>query len=269
MAARFNTTLVWCCNALLGWATLVLLTDLGVGDQRRWPSEQQRGPFSFHADFPLESQTSLLAEVSALQADLHETLGIGPPQEPIHFFWFARKSTYRDYLSLYFQDVPHRRALYIKRAGPGMVFAYEQANFAEDVRHESTHALLHSVLPMVPLWLDEGLAEYFEVPASKRSSGHTHLVSIRWANRFRSPPSLERLEQIVEMQELGSTEYRDAWSWVHFLLHGPPAAENALRSYLHELQAGIVPEPISARLRRALPNLEQRYVDHFRAWSPQ
>jgi hypothetical protein len=252
------------CGLLL---TLPFASRVSFSAELRWPSEHQRGPFIFHSDFSLASHASLIAEVIALQADLRELLGVGPPQEPIHYFWFSRKSTYVDYLSLYFDDVPHRRALYIKRAGPGMVFAYEQASFAEDIRHESTHAILHSVLPMVPLWLDEGLAEYFEVPAEERATGHAHMASLRWSIRFRSPPPLGRLERIVEMQQLGAAEYRDAWSWVHFCMHGPPVAGEELNRFLRELQAGIVPEPMSARLKRALPDLDQLYVEHFRAWS--
>jgi hypothetical protein len=44
-----------------------------------------------------------------------------------------------------------------------MVFAYRGEDFETDLRHECTHALLNAALPVVPLWLDEGLAEYFEV----------------------------------------------------------------------------------------------------------
>ena len=37
-----------------------------------------------------------------------------------------------------------------------------------DLRHELTHALLHGVLKDVPLWLDEGLAGFFELPPDAR-----------------------------------------------------------------------------------------------------
>ena len=45
-----------------------------------------------------------------------------------------------------------------------MVYTYWGNRIQQDLRHELTHAILHSVLKDVPLWLDEGLAEYFEVP---------------------------------------------------------------------------------------------------------
>ena len=57
----------------------------------------------------------------------------------------------------------------MKGRGPGKVFAYKSKALPVDVRHEGTHGLLHAALPMVPLWLDEGLAEYFEVPGRQPS----------------------------------------------------------------------------------------------------
>ena len=55
--------------------------------------------------------------------------------------------------------------------------AYRNPEFGNDLRHECTHALLHAVLPAVPLWLDEGLAKYFEVQRASRAYGHPYLSS--------------------------------------------------------------------------------------------
>ena len=54
-----------------------------------------------------------------------------------------------------------------------LVYTYWGDRIQQDLRHELTHALLHSVLKDVPLWLDEGLAEYFELPpASWKGVNH-------------------------------------------------------------------------------------------------
>ena len=39
------------------------------------------------------------------------------------------------------------------------VYAYWGDRVAEDLRHEVTHGYLHTMVPHVPLWLDEGLAQ--------------------------------------------------------------------------------------------------------------
>ena len=67
----------------------------------------------------------------------------------------------------------------------------------EDLRHEATHALLHVAVGDLPLWLDEGLAEYFEVhrrpsrPATPSTSpGCPRTSATGWT------PDLARLETL-------------------------------------------------------------------------
>lgn len=234
----------------------------------RWPDERAAGPFICHADFSLEEHTGLLVEMSRLQRDLNRSLKIQAPTERIHLFLFRRKSTYQKYVKQYFPTVPTRRALFIKERGPGMVFAYRSDDFEEDVRHESTHALLHASLPLVPLWLDEGLAEYFEVVQQERAYGHSHLSSVRWAARFGQSPKIESLEQLRDLSEMGQTQYRHAWAWVHFMLHGPEEAKEELVRYLADIQAHTPPGHLSRRLRARLPRLEVQFREHFRNWKP-
>ncbi|MBI2478141.1 MAG: hypothetical protein HYV60_05695, partial [Planctomycetia bacterium] len=148
--------------------------------EANWPDEKSAGGFHCHADFELDRFEPLWAQMAVLQQDITRELRVPSASEPIHLFLFERKGTYEEYVNLHFPGVPYRRALFIKERGPGMVFAFLNNEFETDVRHESTHALLHAALPVVPLWLDEGLAEYFEVPASERAHGSPHLSKVTW-----------------------------------------------------------------------------------------
>lgn len=232
--------------------------------QTRWPDEREAGPFRCHADFSLEGQEPLLDELALLQKDLTTTLSARESREPVHLFLFQTRATYQAYLKQYFPKVPYRRALYMKARGPGMVFAWQGAEFEIDVRHESTHALLHAWLPSVPLWLDEGLAEYFEVPRNTRAGGNPHLEVVRAQAASGPLSSLAELESLTDIGEMGVSEYRAAWAWVHFLLHGPREVREEFLRYLGELETGGDPGPLSERLRRRLPDLDRRLADHFR-----
>jgi hypothetical protein len=181
-------------------------------------------------------------------------------------FLFETKSTYQDYIRRYFPNVPARQALFIKERGPGMVFAYRSQDFEVDLRHECTHALLHAALPMVPLWLDEGLAEYFEVRAEQRARHHPHLNKIRWAARLGQLPRVQELEEIHSLSDMGQDEYRNAWAWVHFMLHGSAEANSELIQFVGEIQSHAPPGVLSERLERRLPDLHLRFADHFRTW---
>lgn len=231
-----------------------------------WPDERVAGDFHCHADFELERFKPLLEQLARLQKDITRELRVPAASEPIHLFLFERKSTYEDYLGLHFQGVPFRRALFIKERGPGMVFAYLNSEFETDVRHESTHAILHTAFPVVPLWLDEGLAEYFEMPASDRAHHHPHLSKVTWSARFGSTPSLQELEQIGSLSNMGATQYRHAWAWVHFMLHGPAEAHAELVSYLTAIQSLSPPGVLSERLHSRIPDLDARFREHFRNW---
>jgi hypothetical protein len=232
----------------------------------QWPDEYQTGQLICHADFSLAPYRELLHSIPQLQQELVQTLGLLPSHESVHLFLFEKQSTYQTYLKQYFPDVPSRKALFIKGRGPGMVFAHLGEGFETDLRHECTHALLNAALPVVPLWLDEGLAEYFEVAADRRVHGNPHLFWVKWNARFGQTPRLEALEGVRDLKEMGRARYRQAWSWVHFMLHGPPEAHEELQRFLGDIQALTPPGQLSQRLHQRLPKLEQRYLDHFRNW---
>ncbi len=155
--------------------------------------------------------------------------------------------------------------MFIKSNSPGNVFAYVSPEFDVDLRHESTHAVLHAMLPMVPLWLDEGLAEYFEMPASQRASANPHLKQVCRSVRWRRPPELSRLEQLTSIDQMGIDEYRQAWSWVHFMLHGPSWARQILIDYFRSIERHELPPPLSESLARSY-DVNAEYVRHFRRW---
>ncbi len=250
------------------FAILLLLAGTGGAAEPtvRWPAEKKLDGVVCHADFPLDEYEGLLGEISRLRRDVVKTLDLDLPRQPIYILLFAKQSTYQAYLQRWFPEVGYRRALFIKQDGRGMVFAYRHTELATDLRHESTHAVLHSCLPDVPLWLDEGLAEYFEMPPYKRAHGNQYLVPVKWNARRGAVPSLEQLEQLDDMQQMGLREYRHAWAWVHFLLHGSPAARDELIAYLNEIAAGKQPGPLSQRLADRMENLYGVAAGHFQTW---
>ena len=236
-----------------------------LGASRSWPDQRVVGPWICHADFSLDQYVGLLRELAQLEGDLDRILGVGGPHESVHLYLFARKSTYERYLAQHFPNVPKRRALFIKGRGPGMVFAYVSRSFDIDLRHECTHALLHATLPMVPLWLDEGLAEYFEVPTGQREWDNPHLAAVRRRLRFRAPASIVDLESVDSVEQMGARHYRSAWAWVHFMLHGPEDVRSELIGFLGDIRAHTPPGKLSRRIQRRNAEVQNSFVAHFRS----
>ena len=180
------------CVAVLTWipigrvalALAILAGWIDRGESAGWADARIAGPFIFRADFSLAGLEGILDGFGSLQPDLVQFLDVAPAKEPIEIYLFHDKATYVAYLNRYLPGVPNRRALYVKSQGPGRVFAYWSRDVEVDLRHECTHALLHASLPLVPLWLDEGLAQFFEVGAARRAGGHPNMDAIRWNVRW-------------------------------------------------------------------------------------
>ena len=256
-------------------AAVLWVTAVGAdaASAAEWADSRVAGPFVCRADFSLARVDPLLRDLARLQNDLTTMLGLPAPREPIDIYLFHDRATYAHYLSRYLPSVPYRRALYVKSQGPGEVLAYWSRDLEVDLRHECTHALLHASLPWVPLWLDEGLAQYFEVAPSQRSNGHRHLAAIQASLQREPPPPLVNLERRDNLTEMGRTEYRNAWAWTHFMIHGPVEARKTLVQYLHDLAApheagfAALPGLLSVRLAQQFPDPEQRLAEHFRKWN--
>jgi hypothetical protein len=231
-----------------------------------WTNRGEYGPFQCVAAFPLTSLENLFTELSQLEQELERTLAVGQSGEKIEIRLFADAPSYREYLNKLYPRAPYRRALYVQRAGRGVVYAYRHEQLPIDLRHECTHALLHSSLPGVPLWLDEGLAEYFEMPEALRAYGHPHLASLRWDLRLGRRQSIPSLENRRDLSEMGPMEYRFSWAWVHFMLHGPILAHKALVQYLADSRLEGSPGHLSRRLEVAMPELDARMTQHFLRW---
>jgi hypothetical protein len=246
--------------------SMLVLCLAGVGIAADWPYIQTLGPFVCRADFPLQDIGPFLDELSQLQNELAQTLDIPRSRETIQIYIFHDRQTYDRYLKIHFPNMPFRRAVYIKGHGPGMVFAFRSPQFEIDLRHECTHALLHSALKNVPLWLDEGLAVYFELPVQRRAADNPRLGDIRWNVWLGKVPNLKNLEKCTEITQLGKAEYRDCWAWVCFMLNGSDEARNELLRYLRDRQTQNPPNLLSDRLQSRIPDLQNNFAKFFKTW---
>lgn len=259
----------WFCRVAVAIAASGIFTALPVaGVQPTWIDTRRVGPFTVHSTFPLAEYNQLFQELPDLQRDICRTLGLPPARSPITIYLFSNADQYQRYIEQNYPKVPYRTALFISEGGVPTIFAYRKSDLDIDLRHECTHAMLHAVLPVVPLWLDEGLAKYFEVPANERAYGHPYFDDLRWKWSWRlgMVRSMEALEQRGDLAEMDAADYRSAWAWVHFMLHGPVPAHQALVSYLACYQQMTPAGRLSARVATVLPNPTQQMVDHFKHW---
>jgi hypothetical protein len=226
-----------------------------------------RGSFYVvYHDFEFDAKdTALLARLDPLPEQVFGELKLPPGNAMVEVYLFDTQERYESYMQKYHANLPRRRAYFLSQVRPGgadelKIYTWKGDHITTDLRHEFTHALLRSVLKEVPIWLDEGLAGYFELSPEQQGVNPQHLETL-----LRSPfrPNLARLETLKQVAEMEKPEYREAWAWVNLMLRSGPAAKKVLHQYLQALRTNPNPGPLLPRLNEVLPDPEQALVDHL------
>ncbi len=184
------------------------------------------------------------------------------------------------------------------------VFMYEQSRLAEvrpdlavqqalaTIAHEGAHQILHNIgvqqrLSIWPMWLSEGLAEYFAPTTAGerlRWKGAGQVNDLRMfeleqyiKSRAADKPDGQLIEHTTLAARLTSTGYATAWSLTHYLAKNKRAEFNDYvkrMSTLGPLEAtgpivppGIVRENLATfqiQFGENLPDLETRLVLHLK-----
>ena len=145
------------------------------------------------------------------------------------------------------------------------MFTFWGDHLRQDLRHELTHALVNSVLKEVPLWLDEGLAEYYELPPDRDGMNALHVDAFR---RGEVAPDLAALERLDQVAQMGRAQYQESWAWVHLMLRGSPAGRQVLLTHLQQLRGPDPAGPLLPRLRAVYPDPTAALVQHLAPGRP-
>jgi tRNA A-37 threonylcarbamoyl transferase component Bud32 len=216
------------------------------------------------SDFKLQKDHELIRELNTLREQVTGILELPVKRDPVFVYLFNNETEYRRYMNATYPRLPPRSAYFVGTSTELAVYTHWGQNVREDLRHEYTHGLLHSGLKRVPLWLDEGLAEYFEV-AGPQPGGLNHDYAQRLSEALTSGwrPDLKRLENLDDSGQMKRADYQESWAWVHFMLNSTPEAKRVLVSYLSELRTNPHPKMISHRLRADVPEYDSRFVSYI------
>jgi hypothetical protein len=220
------------------------------------------------SDFKLPKDHPLLADLNRLRYDVARGLDLPPVGTEVVVYLFSTELEFKQYLTAAYPGLPHRRAYFVGTPRELAVYTFWGDRIQEDLRHEYTHGLLHASLKDVPLWLDEGLAEYFEVSGIEPGGANPECLE-RLARSLSAGwrPDLKRLEGIQDFSQMKRGDYEESWAWVHFLLHSSPETRQLLQKQVAELREHGQSLPLSAQLSQLIPNYEPRFVDYVQTLS--
>ncbi len=222
--------------------------------------------YVFYSDFPLKPNLPLFKELSDLRDQVCKELQLPPSNTVIQVYLFEDEAKYVRYMQTRYADLPVRRAFFIKQphsaggADDLCVFTWWGNNIRKDLRHELTHGILHSVLKDVPIWLDEGLAQIYELPPESNGVNLDHMETIR---RRPFHADLARLELLSDVKHMQQPEYRESWAWTHFLLRSSPETKTILLSYLQQLRNPTAPSPLYPKLKDVHSSPTEALADYL------
>jgi hypothetical protein len=226
-------------------------------------------PYVFHSDVELDRSQPLFRDLAELRARVGRELHLPLGNATVEIYLFENEQHYEAFIHDRYPSLPPRRAFFVAMphaVGGGedlLVYTRKGPSMELDLRHELTHAFLHGVLRQVPQWLDEGLAEYFELPADRNGINADHLDHLLHDPDGPYKPDLERLEKLTEVEQMKRPEYREAWLWAHLMLHTTPEAKAVLFQYLQALRDNRNPGSLGPKLAAAIGPLDEAFQRHL------
>ena len=254
----WTRTILWILPVVAGCSMSREMVSLPADDSL------VRDQLVIYSNFQLPKHHRLVEELVARRHDVVEQLRLPVSDEPIHVYLFDSPKRFQSFMAQEYPQFPDRRAFFVESDTRLTVYAYWGDRVAEDLRHEVTHGYLHTMVPHLPLWIDEGLAEYFEVPRGQRGFNRPHLDLLLAAMQQQQwAPNMARLEQTRVPTDLTQEHYAEAWAWIHWMLETSPERRDLLRNHLARLRITGSAPPLSEVLRAADPLCGHSLVEHL------
>ncbi len=209
------------------------------------------------------AENLLIDELVELKTEIESKTGLDlSAASPIDVYLFKDETSFHEFTAQANAVFADRRAFFIKTEDALNVYGFWGMRVAEDLRHETTHGYLHGTFPEIDLWIDEGLAEYFEVPPDARGVNTPHvrlLIDLHQKGLWQ--PSLERLESITDPRQLTQIDYAEAWLWVHLLMSSPVGKE-VLTTGLKPVEH-LARVPWAVEVSNMLGDAHSQLLDHL------
>jgi hypothetical protein len=262
---RRSTTL---CVLILGIgaASCASLTDRG---QTLVPTRYQvrSGRFIVFSNSPIAADSPAVHCLEGLERDLKQHLDYHPfgDGDPVEIYVLDNRNAFTHFLKFYYPELPPRRAFFLAQGDHRAIYTYTNPRLEEDLRHEATHALLRGAFGDLPLWLDEGLAEYFETDLVHADVQKERIAPLMAELARGWSPNLRRLVTLSDIREMTPRDYREAWAWVHLFLDDPQSGKSQLMSCLAEFRAKADKLELAQRVE-ACGATNERLLAHIKGY---
>ena len=227
--------------------------------------ETRTGPYAVFTNVPIKPEAAAIRSLHTLERDIEANLGVRVQDEQpsVEVYILNDRQSFTHFLRFYYPELPPRRAFFLAQGLKRVVYTFMGDRLEEDLRHEATHALLNVAIGDLPLWLDEGLAEYFEGHDGRFGRNPEHLSRLPLDRSEGWTPDLARLETLKNVGQMAPRDYRESWAWIHYLLNHSGSTKAALLAYLADLRTNPATPPLSERLKETEAGSAETLLAHL------
>ncbi|HXE53290.1 MAG TPA: DUF1570 domain-containing protein [Tepidisphaeraceae bacterium] len=210
--------------------------------------------YHIHTDLDDALARDLGTRMDAMYDEYAQRLSIFKPKAhtaPLEVYLFRRESEYTR-----FTNGHMRNSGGVFLAGYNLLAAFLEGQGRDQLRrtlqHEAFHQFAHNVIsPRLPVWLNEGLAQFFEEGLWNGDGFKLGEVPPRRIRQLQADIKADRLiefrklltmtseqwsRRLVASREDGNTQYNQSWAMVHFLVRAQDSrGEFLYRSYLVDM----------------------------------
>ena len=186
----------------------------------------------------------LRSALSQLNPDLELTSPV-----PTWIYVFKDTSSFAPYRLLYQGRPQSGEGYFISHpyGNHAAINADPRGNATSLIYHEYMHDVLANNYPDIPLWFNEGLAEYystFEVAGGEAKVGLPILLHVLWLHDNAMIPLAKLLEMDNSSRDYNEGNrrgvfYAESWALVHYLLAGSPERRRQAAQFLRDVTHGV------------------------------
>lgn len=194
----------------------------------------------------------------------------------VNLYLLADKPQFDRWLSARRPGTPSRpyAGVFLPGENEVAVWAYgPEEEIVQTILHESSHVIMHQMAPRAPVWIHEGMAQYFST-IQALPDGRLEIPPLPHAKaRIQTWRDEKRLISLRDYLGISESEWRQlahqqnaipytlAWALVYFMM-SEPVGQQTLRRILHDLEkSGTWPtiDSLDLRYPGGLPRLEYAF----------
>jgi tetratricopeptide (TPR) repeat protein len=197
---------------------------------------------------------------------------------PTHVFIFGDRRSFDQYSQAAIGRFDNLSGVFLSdRDGNHILIAGSSKGVARVVYHELTHYFLrNTVSSQVPLWFNEGLAEFYSTFSASKDTvavGLPVAEHLAWLHQQPLIPLKELFSINHDSKEYheGNRQgvfYAESWALVHYLMIGNPARRDQLGTYVGLVASGkSIDDAFHAAFHTSYDDLERELRKYVRAYT--